>query len=95
MFEPSVGVVLSLFRKVRWVSEVLDVATYYTGRGLPILGEVVNTFVLPSAEFFKYDIAGISDKDVVEEELEEVYPRIREREAEGGDEDFDENGTDG
>jgi hypothetical protein len=95
IFEPSVGVVLSLFRKVRWVSAVLSVATYYTGRGLPILGEVVNAFNLPSTKFFNYDIARISDKDVVEEELVEVYQRIREREAEENDEDFDETGTDG
>jgi hypothetical protein len=95
-YEPSVGVALSLFRKVRWVSAILDNATDYTGKGLPLLGEVVNTtFVHSSVDFFKYDIAGISDQDVVEEELQEVCPRIQEREAEEDDEDFEEDGTEG
>ena len=90
-YEPSVGVVLSLFRKVRWVSTILDVATYYTSQDLPILGEVVRpTFVQSSANFFKYDIARISDEEVVVGELQAAYERIRVREAETDDEDFDE-----
>ncbi|MHA7170073.1 hypothetical protein ACX801_18160 [Arthrobacter bambusae] len=93
MYVPSVGVVLSLFRKVRWVSAVLDVATYYTRPELPILGEVVApTFIHPSAEFFNYNIARIADDSVVEEELAEVYERIHVRESEMDDEDVDEIG---
>lgn len=93
MYVPSVGVVLSLFRKVRWVSTSLDVATYYTRQGLPILGEIVApTFIHTSADFFNYNIARFSDDSVVEEELAEVYKRITVREAEMDDEDFDEIG---
>ena len=92
-YEPSVGVVLSLFRKVRWVSTILDVATYYTSQDLPLLGEVVSpTFVHSSADFFKYGIARIGDEEVVLEELQEAYERIRVREEEADDEDSDEIG---
>lgn len=90
MYEPSVGVVLSLFRKVRWVSTILNVATYYTAKDLPILGEIVSpTFIHTSADFFNYHIARISDDDVVEEELGEVFERINAREAEDDEEDRD------
>ncbi|WP_211880021.1 hypothetical protein [Pseudarthrobacter albicanus] len=92
MYEPSVGVVLSLFRKVRWVSTILNVATYYTDPDLPILGEVVSpTFIHTSADFFNYHIARISDDAVVEEELGEVFERINAREAESDEEDLDGN----
>lgn len=92
-YEPSVGVVLSMFRKVRWVSTILDDATNYTGPDLPILGEVVSpTFIHTSADFFNYHIARISDDEVVEEELQAAYKRIHVREAEMDDEDFDEVG---
>lgn len=81
-YEPSVGVVLSLFRKARWVSTNLDVATFYTGQDLPILGEVFSRYFLhTSTNFFEYHIAGIGDEYVVGEELQEMYGRIRAREA--------------
>ncbi|MEV5745676.1 hypothetical protein AB0L30_36930 [Microbispora rosea] len=89
-YEPSVGVVLSLFRKVRWASTMLDTATYYTRQELPILGEVVApTFCHSSADFFNYQIARIGDEEVVVEELREVFKRIRVREAEEDAEDID------
>ncbi|WP_457964625.1 hypothetical protein M1E17_00325 [Arthrobacter sp. D1-29] len=92
MFEPSVGVVISLFRKVRWVSTILDVATGYTDPGLPILGDVVSpTFIHPSADFFNYHIARFSDDSVVQEELAEVYPRINAREEEEGEGEFEDS----
>lgn len=92
-YEPSVGVVLSLFRKVRWVSTILDGATYYTRRDLPILGEVVAPiFIHSSADFFNYHIARVGDEEVVLEELQVAYERIHVREAETDDEDFDEIG---
>jgi hypothetical protein len=92
-YEPSVGVVLSLFRKVRWVSTILDVATYYTSQDLPLLGEVVApTFIHSSADFFNYHIARIGDEEVVVEELQEVYKRIRVREIEEDADDIDEIG---
>lgn len=80
MFEPSVGVALSLFRKARWVSSIIDEATHYTHQDLPILGEAVaSVFRCSSRDFFAYEIARFSDVDVVVEELEEALPRIRER----------------
>lgn len=89
-YEPSVGVVLSLFRKVRWVSAILDVATYYTSQDIPLLGEVVSpVFVHSSPDFFKYNIVRIGDEEVVLEELRDAYERIRAREAESDDGDFD------
>ncbi|MEZ2372939.1 hypothetical protein [Arthrobacter sp. RCC_34] len=94
-FEPSVGVALSLFRKVRWVSTILDVATYYTGKGLPILREVISpAFIQSSEDFFKYRIARISDEEVVVEELQTAFEKMRKRESTMGDEDFEENASD-
>lgn len=82
-YVPSVGVALKLYRKVRWVSAILDVATYYTNPGIPILGEVVSpTLTQSTANFFRYEIARISDQEAVIEELEEAYKRITKREAE-------------
>lgn len=87
VFEPSVAVALSLYRKARWVAAILDVATYYTDEGLPLLHEVFNPILgHSSTNFFMFDIAQISDKNVVEEELEEVYPRVQKREAEWDEE---------
>ena len=89
-YVPSVGVALRLYRKVRWVSAILDVATYYTNPGIPILGEVVSpTLTQSTANFFRYEIARIPDEEAVTEELEEVYKRINKREAEDDDDDDD------
>lgn len=91
VFEPSVAVALSLYRKARWVAAILDVATYYTNKGLPLLGEVFNRILgHTSTNFFMFDIAQVSDKYVVEEELQEVYPRIAKREEEWDEELADE-----
>lgn len=77
--QPSVGVALSLFRKARWVSSVIDETTYYTHEDLPLLGEAVRVLRCSSVDFYAYDIARLSDVDVVEEELAEVLPRVHER----------------
>jgi hypothetical protein len=83
LYEASVGVALSLFRKARWAATVLDVATYYTRQELPLLGEVVSrVFIHSTADFFNHHIARMGDKEVVGEELEAAYERIHEREAE-------------
>lgn len=93
IYEPSVGVVMSLFRKVRWVSSVLDIATYYTSHDIPILGEIVSpVFAHSSANFIAYNVARIGDEDVVIDELQEAHERIHIREAEMDDEDIDEAG---
>lgn len=88
IYEPSVGVTLKLYRKIRWVAAILDVATYYTRPGIPILGEVVSpTLTQTTVNFFRYDIARVSDEEVVSDELEEAYKRILKREAEEDAED--------
>lgn len=86
-YVPSVGVTLKLYRKIRWVAAILDVATYYTRPGIPILGEVVSpTLTQTTVNFFRYDIARVSDAEVVSDELEEAYKRILKREAEEDEE---------
>jgi hypothetical protein len=82
-YEPSVDLVLRLFRKVRWVSVVLDLATSHQRPGIPLLSEVVSpVFIHSTTAFFNYHIARIGDETVVREELEVAYERINAREAE-------------
>ncbi|MET3367400.1 UNVERIFIED_CONTAM: hypothetical protein ABIE34_000621 [Jeotgalibacillus campisalis] len=95
IFVPSVGVVISLFRKIRWVSTHLEVATDYTRGDPPILGEIVGpTFIHSSTDFFNFHIARFSDDEVVEEEVHEALGRIHAREAEEQGEDDDEGEDD-
>uniref|UniRef100_UPI003F49ABD3 hypothetical protein n=1 Tax=Pseudarthrobacter oxydans TaxID=1671 RepID=UPI003F49ABD3 len=85
LYKPSVGVVLSLFRKVRWVGAVLDNATSYTRPELPILSEVFSRiFIHSSGDFFNYHIARIGDEETIGDELQAAYERFRVREAEPG-----------
>lgn len=89
LYKPSVGVVLSLFRKVRWVGAVLDNATSYTRPELPILSEVFSrVFIHSSADFFNYHIARIGDEETIGDELQAAYERIRVREAEPGNQEI-------
>lgn len=95
IFPPSVAVVISLFRKIRWVSTHLQIATDYTHVDLPILGEIVGpTFIHTSADFFNFEIARFSDDSVVEEEVHEAFGRIHAREMEE-DEEGEEGSLDG
>lgn len=83
MYKDSAALMLSLYRKVRWVSTVLEVATDYTEGGLPILGEVLSPlFTQSTTSFFKYEIARISDEDVASDELQAFHERKLVREAE-------------
>lgn len=76
MYEPSIGAALTLFRLVRWASAVLDAITYYTGRELPLLADLLTpNFNHTSKDFFNYSIARFSDDLVVEEELLAAYSR--------------------
>lgn len=89
LYKQSVGVVLSLFRKVRWVGAVLDDATSYTRPELPILSEVFSRiFIHSSADFFNYHIARIGDEETIGDELHAAYERIRIREAEPGNQEL-------
>lgn len=82
IYVPSVGVVISLFRKARWVSAVLDVATYYTRKELPLLSEVCSRiFIHSSEDHFNHHIARIEDKEAAFEHLQAARKRILKRQA--------------
>lgn len=66
---PAVAVGLAMYRRARCAAEVIGATTHYTGKGLPILREVVNTLTQTTDDFFAYEIAGISDREPVVEEL--------------------------
>lgn len=90
MYEPSVGVVLSLFRTVRWVSAILDAVTYYTDVRLPILDDILSrTFLHSSEDFFNYHLVRFSDSYSVEEEVTARYEEMNSREQEEYEEDFE------
>lgn len=90
MYEPSVGMALSLFRTVRWVSAILDVVTNQTTAALPILGDILSpTFTHSSEDFFNFHIARFSDAYIVDEELTAAYEQINLREQEEYEEEFE------
>lgn len=66
---PAVAVGLAMYRRARWAAEVIGSVTHYTGKGLPILREVVTVLTQTTDNFFTYEIAGISDREQVVEEL--------------------------
>jgi len=66
---PAVAVGLAMYRRARWAAEVIGSVTHYTGKGLPILREVVNVLTQTTDNFFAYEVAGISDREPVVEEL--------------------------
>lgn len=66
---PAVAVGLAMYRRARWAAEIIGTTTHYTGKGLPILREVVNVLTQATDDFFAYEIAGISDRGPVLEEL--------------------------
>lgn len=67
--EKSAAVGLAMYRRARWVASILDALSYYTHEELPILGEALTAFTSTSDNFFAYEVARLSDPDVVEEEL--------------------------
>ena len=74
---PAVAVGLAMYRRARWAAEIIGTTTHYTGRGLPILREVVGTLTQTSDNFFAYEIAGISDRDPVVEELKLHFEKFK------------------
>ncbi|MDT0181447.1 hypothetical protein Q9S36_14790 [Microbacterium sp. ARD31] len=66
---PAVAVGLAMYRRARWAAEIIGATTHYTGKGLPILREVVNVLTQTTDNFFTYEVAGISDREPVVEEL--------------------------
>ena len=76
IYVPSVGVVLTLFRLVRWASAVLVSIQGSQNTDMPVIGEVLSPqFILPSEAFFTYNIARFSDETVVTDELVAAYSR--------------------
>lgn len=66
---PAVAVGLAMYRRARWAAEIIGTTTHYTGKGLPILREVVDVLTQTTDDFFAYEVAGISDRGPVVEEL--------------------------
>lgn len=58
-----------MYRRARWAAEIIGATTHYTGKNLPILREVVNVLTQTTDNFFAYEVAGISDREPVVEEL--------------------------
>lgn len=69
--EPAVAVGLAMHRRARWVAAVLDAVTHYTDERLPILSEVTYVLTHPTNDFFMWEIAGLSDREVIVDELTE------------------------
>lgn len=67
--EKSAAVGLAMYRRARWVASILNSLSYYTHLELPILGEALTAFTSTSDDFFAYEVARLSDPDVVEKEL--------------------------
>lgn len=69
LFKTSATVGLAMYRRARWAAEILASVTYYTHKDLPILREAVNALTQVDDNFFAYEIAQISDREPVIEEL--------------------------
>lgn len=81
---PAVAVGLAMYRRARWAAELVGSVTHYTGKNLPILREVVSVLTQTTDTFFTYEIAGISDREPVVEELAhhfESFVQIEDGEA--------------
>ncbi|MCD2499077.1 hypothetical protein [Microbacterium nymphoidis] len=81
---PAVAVGLAMYRRARWAAETIGSVTHYTGKGLPILREVVNVLTQTTEDFFTYEVAGISDREPVAEELARYFKSFVSSEGEGG-----------
>lgn len=85
--EPAVAVGLAMHRRARWVAAVLDTVTHYTDARLPILSEVTYVLTHPTNEFFMWEIARLSDREVIMEELTDHLEHFDFPDAEDLDED--------
>ena len=65
----AVAVGLAMYRRARWPAEILASVSNYTSQELPILREAVNVLTQTTDNFFAYEIAGVSDREPVIEEL--------------------------
>jgi hypothetical protein len=69
LYAASAAVGLAMYRRARRPAEVLASVTNYTSAELPILREAVNTLTQTTDNFFAYEIAGVSDREPVIDEL--------------------------
>lgn len=90
--EKSAAVGLAMFRRARWVASILDKISYYTHEDLPILGEALFRLEQTSDDFFAFEVARLSDPDVVREELIEHRENFTSSAADDNDDSFDEDG---
>lgn len=67
--ERSAAVALAMYRRARWAASILDAVSHYTHQDLPILGEALVELRQTTDNFFAFEIAKLSDPEVVEEEL--------------------------
>lgn len=73
--EAATSVGLAMFRRARWPAAILSKETQYTDKGLPILSEVLYVLTSSTDDFFKYEIAQISDSEPVADELTQYFSR--------------------
>lgn len=71
--EGSAAVGLGMYRRARWAASVLDAVSYYTHQELPLLGEALVELRQTTDNFFAFEIAQLSDPEVVGEELVEFW----------------------
>lgn len=83
--EPAVAVGLAMHRRARWVAAVLAAVTHYSDERLPILSEVTYVLTHPSDDFFMWEIAGLSDREVIMEELVDHAQHFSFRDEDGDD----------
>lgn len=69
LFPAAAAVGLAMYRRARRPAEILATVTNYTHKDLPILREAVDTLTQTTDNFFAYDVARISDREPVIDEL--------------------------
>ncbi|MFS0732992.1 hypothetical protein ABC304_13465 [Microbacterium sp. 1P10UB] len=67
--EQSAAVALAMYRRARWAASILDAVSYYTHPDIPILGEALVELRQSTDNFFAFEIAKLSDPEIVGEEL--------------------------
>lgn len=86
--ESSAAVGLAMYRRARWAASVLDAVSYYTHPELPLLGEALVELRQTTDNFFAFEVAQLSDPEVVGEELveyQENFPMSDEEEFDAND----------
>lgn len=74
--EEAAPVIIALYSRARWVAEWLNKVSYYTHEDLPILGEALIELRQTDDNFYAFEIAQLSDPDVVGEEIAEFNEKF-------------------